>query len=72
MKNKNSNVIPRKFNRLVFRQLSDGMAGNAGDVWHVFKNDFGYLGLNTKTGKYWRMFVGHLRIKELWELVEVA
>ena len=41
------------------------------DVLHVFKNDFGYLALNLRTGKYAYAFVSMLRNKAIFELQEV-
>ena len=70
MENK-SNRIPRKFNRIVMKSLIDTSAGKAGDIYHIYKNDNGYCGLNTRTGKYYYMFVSMLRNKDISEILEI-
>ena len=51
------NRIPRKFNRITGKMLIETNMDKPGDVLHVFKNDFGYLALNLRTGKYAYAFV---------------
>lgn len=67
-----NNRIPRVFNRIVGKMLVKTSASNPGDILHVFKNDFGYLALNTRTGKYAYVFVSMLRNKEVFELIEIS
>ena len=65
------NRIPRKFNRITGKMLIETNMDKPGDVLHVFKNDFGYLALNLRTGKYAYAFVSMLRSKAIFELQEV-
>lgn len=65
------NKIPRKFNRLTVKIKIKTSESNPGDIFHIFKNDLGYLGLNLRTGKYCYMFVSMLRNGEISELMEV-
>ena len=66
------NRVPRTFNLIVVRGLTDSSGGKAGDVWHVTKDDGGYHGLNTRTGVVYQMFVEHLRAREYFEFLEVS
>ena len=65
------NRIPRQFNRIVAKQLQETSGGKSGDIWHVYRNLNGLLGLNTRTGKYFYMFASHLRMREFYEFVSV-
>lgn len=65
------NVIPRKFTRITGEMLIQTSATAAGDVLHVFKNDFGYLALNTNTGKYLYIFPCMLRDAQIFKITEV-
>lgn len=42
-----------------------------GDIFHIYKNDFGYLALNLRTGKYAYMFGDFIRNAEIFELIEI-
>lgn len=66
-----SNRIPRNFNRITARQEAETNAGKPGDIWHITRNNSGYLGLNTNTGEYFYIFASHLRIKEQWTIQEI-
>ena len=44
------NVIPRKFNRIICKMLVPTSESKIGDIFHIYKNDFGYLAFNTNTG----------------------
>lgn len=55
------NKIPRKFYRLVVEMLADTDSDRAGDLLYIYKNDFGYLSLNTRTADYLYMPAGILR-----------
>ena len=71
MKKNDHNVIPNKFSCIKAIQLSDTNAGKINDIWHIYKNDFGLLGLNKRTGKYFYIFRSHLRIKEQWQILNI-
>lgn len=68
-----ANRIPRKFNRMVIKMKIETSESKIGDVFHVYKNDCGtgYLGLNTKTGKYCYIFSSMLRNNEIVEIQEI-
>jgi len=65
------NRIPRKFSAIVGKMLIATSATKPSDVIHITKNDFGYLGLNTNTGKYAYYFPSMLRNAEIFEMLEV-
>jgi hypothetical protein len=64
--------IPRKFNRITGKMLINTSMDKIGDILHITKNDYGYLSLNTKTQKYAYCFVGMIRNKEIFELMEIV
>jgi len=68
---KMKNRIPRKFSAIVGKMLIATSATKPSDVIHITKNDFGYLGLNTNTGKYAYYFPSMLRNAEIFEMLEV-
>ena len=37
------NVIPRKFNRIICKMLVPTSESKIGDIFHIYKNDFGYI-----------------------------
>lgn len=65
------NVIPHKFTRITGEMLIQTSATAAGDILHVFKNDSGYLALNTNTGKYMYIFACMLRNAAIFKITEV-
>lgn len=64
------NRIPRNFNRITGKLLIETSAGKPAE-YHVYKNDYGYLGLNLSTGKYFYMFVSMLRNAEIFQITEI-
>lgn len=66
-----NNRIPRKFNCITGKMLIETNMDKPGDILHIYKNDFGYLAFNTRTGKYAYVFANMLRNKEVFELMEV-
>ena len=66
-----NNVIPRNFTRIIAQQLTESSGGRKGDIWHVFRNDSGLLGLNTTTGKYYYMFAANLRNQNYFTFLNV-
>lgn len=68
---KNKNKIPRKFCRITGDILKKVGELNAGDVLHVYKNDFGYLSLVVNTGIYVYIPVSILRDAQLFEITEI-
>lgn len=67
----NNNRIPRKFNRIVGKMLINTNMDKINDILHVYKNDYGYLALNMRTGKYASCFVSMLRNAQIFELIEI-
>lgn len=66
------NVIPRKFNRIICKMLVPTSESEIGDIFHIYKNDFGYLALNTSTGKYCYYFPSMLRDVNVCQFLEVT
>ena len=65
------NRIPRKFNRITGTVNISTSYTEPGDVIHITKNDGGYLGLNTRTGKHAYYFPAMLRNAEIFSILEV-
>ena len=65
------NRIPRKFSRITGKMLIETSAAKPGDIIHLYKNNPGYLGLNTRTGLYAYYFPSMLRNGSIFELLEV-
>ena len=65
------NRIPRKFNRITGTVNISTSHTSPGDVIHITKNENGYLGLNTRTGKYAYYFSAMLRNAEIFTITEV-
>ena len=66
------NVIPRKFNRIICKMLIPTSESKIGDIFHIYKNDFGYLAFNTNTGKYFYCFPSMLRDVNVCQFLEVT
>ena len=66
------NRIPRKFNRIKGIMLIDTNMDKKGDILHIYKNDYGYLSLNTRTQKHAYYFPSMLRNEEIFELVDIT
>lgn len=65
------NKIPRHFYGIKAEILIDTTGGKAGDVWNITKNDSGYLGLNTRTQKYFYLFPSLIRNCESCKVLEI-
>ena len=67
------NRIPRKFNYMLIKAVTDSNAGKPGDVFEVVKNDNGgYSGTNLTTEKEYHIFPSHIRNEHLFEIVRVV
>lgn len=66
-----NNIIPRKFYGIKIKLLIDTSDGKIGDIIHITKNDFGYLGYNSRTNKHYYYFLSMLRNKNCCEIIEV-
>ena len=71
MKKENRNRIPHKFNQIIGKTLINTNVSQIGDIFHIYKNDYGYLALNIRTGKYAYMFSDFIRNAEIFELIEI-
>ena len=66
------NVIPRKFAFMDAQALEDiGDTIKAGDIFHIYRNDYDLLGLNMRTGKYGYFFVSALRNGKLFKICRI-
>jgi len=65
------NKIPRKFNYLTGKMLIDTNVSKANDVFHIRKEENGYLAFNTRTQQYADIFISMLRNGEVFELISV-
>ena len=68
---KTGNRIPRQFNKMVCEMLIETNMDKVGDTLHVYKNDNGYLALNTRTQKYAYMFASMLRNESVLKVKEI-
>ena len=71
MKKENRNRIPRKFNQIIGKTLINTNVSQIGDIFHIYKNDCGYLALNIRTGKYAYMLSDFIRNAEIFEIIEI-
>lgn len=66
-----SNRIPRRFDRITVTMHTETSHDKPGDVLHVYKNNSGYLALNTRTGIYAYMFAAMLRNAEICTITSI-
>ena len=66
-----NNRIPRNFNCIVGEMLINTNMDKIGDTVHIYKNDTGYLALNTRTQKYGYAFGSMLRNANVFKLVTI-
>lgn len=71
MKQTRRNRIPREFYGIKGRVLKETSGDKPGDVLHITKNLYGFLGLNTRTGKHSYYFGAMLRDAEHFEIMEI-
>ena len=72
MKTIQKNRIPRRFYRITGKMLISTACNEPGDIFHIFKNEFGYLGLNTRTGKYCYMFPALIRDAAAFQILNIV
>jgi hypothetical protein len=65
------NRIPRKFDRITGETLINTSESMPGDIIHITKNDYGYLGYNTRTGRHFYMFAAMIRNAEIFRINEI-
>lgn len=66
-----NNRIPRKFNCIVGKMLINTNLDKINDILYIYKNDFGYSALNTRTQKYAYCFGSMLRNADIFEVIEI-
>ena len=54
------------------KMLAPTSESKTGDIFHIYKNDFGYLAFNTNTGKYFYCFPSMLRDVNICQFLEVT
>jgi hypothetical protein len=67
-----NNRIPRKFYSITGEMLIDTSESKPGDEIHIYKNDFGYLGYNTRTNRHFYMFVSMIRNADVFRVIEIT
>lgn len=66
------NVIPRKFTKIICKNLVGCGDLKVGDVCEVWRDECnGLLLLNTRTNKQYATFINHIRNKEITEIIEI-
>lgn len=66
------NVIPRNFKKIVAEMLIDTSCDKKGDIVHVFKDEYGYIELNIRTGSCARPFAAMVRNGEYVKIIEIV
>lgn len=66
-----NNRIPRKFYSITGEMLISTSESKPGDIIHIYKNDFGYLGYNPRTNRHFYMFVSMIRNADIFRIMEV-
>lgn len=67
-----NNRIKRNFTKITAVALIDTNVTKKGDTVHVYKNDLGYLALNTRTGLYFYTPVATLRNENVFRFIETV
>ena len=65
------NVIPRNFTKIVAEMLIDTSCDKKGDIVHVFKDEYGYIELNIRTGSCARPFASTLRNENYVKIIKI-
>lgn len=65
------NRIPRQFHCITGEMLINTSESMPGDVIHVTKNDYGYLGYNPRTNRHFYMFPSMIRNGEIFSITEI-
>ena len=69
--NGSKNRIPRTFYRITGKMNVDTNFNKVGDILHIFKNNFGYLALNERTGTYSYCFVSMIRNQDIFKIISI-
>lgn len=65
------NRIPRNFNQIIIEMLQNTNFTKTKDVLHVYKNEHGYLALNTTSNKYYYVFPSMLRDATICKIITI-
>lgn len=68
----NKNRIPRTFYNITGKMLIATDYNQPGDVFHVYKNTFGYIGMNARTGKYIYIPASLIRDASAFQVLHVS
>lgn len=68
----NKNKIPRTFYNITGKMLIATDYNQPGDVFHVYKNAFGYIGMNARTGKYIYIPASLIRDASAFQVLHVS
>lgn len=66
-----ANRIPRKFDKLIAKVKIGTNLHQPGDILHIWKNDYGYRALNTRTFKYEHPSGSFLRNSNAIEILNI-
>ena len=66
------NRIPRNFNHMLIKALTESNAGKPGDVFKIVKDEQGYHGTNLTTEKVYAFPPAHIRNEHMFEIVRVV
>ena len=67
-----NNRIPRKFYSITGETLINTSESMPGDIIHITKNDYGYLGYNKRTNRHFYMFASMLRNADIFRIIEIT
>lgn len=66
------NRIPRKFYQISGVMLVSTSESEPGDEIHITRNDFGYLGFNPRTNRFFYVFASMLRNAEIFKITTIT
>ena len=67
-----TNKIPRKFHRITGEMLICTSYARRGNIIHITKNNFGYLGYNTYTNDYFYIHPEMIKNDRIFKIREVV
>lgn len=67
-----NNRIPRRFYGITGEMLINTSETLPGDIIHITKNGYGYLGYNARTNRHFYMFASMIRNAEIFRIIEIT
>lgn len=64
--------IPRRFYGITGKMLINTSETLPGDIIHITKNYYGYLGYNARTNRHFYMFASMIRNAEIFRIIEIT